>query len=222
MPRPSRYGKRGAPASRRPSRLDVEADRTHLRIVAVARRLFAEHGFNGTSVRDITTAAGVNLSAVTYHFQTKDLLYHRVLRQVVGPLAGPIEMKARVAALPPLERIDHIILHFFTHIRANPDMCAFMMRELSSGRTPSAPIVEMMSRVLPAISGVIAEGQQKGEIRAGDPTLLSFSIIAQPVHLYLARGAIAAVAGLDVQDPAVMERIIEHVTFTVRRALEAR
>ena len=43
-------------------------------ILNAAERLFAERGYEATSLRTITTAAGVNLAAVNYHFQSKDQL----------------------------------------------------------------------------------------------------------------------------------------------------
>jgi AcrR family transcriptional regulator len=43
-------------------------------ILDTAERLFAERGFDATSLRAITAAAGVNLAAVNYHFQSKDKL----------------------------------------------------------------------------------------------------------------------------------------------------
>ena len=43
-------------------------------ILNAAERLFAERGYEATSLRSITTAAGVNLAAVNYHFQSKDQL----------------------------------------------------------------------------------------------------------------------------------------------------
>jgi AcrR family transcriptional regulator len=221
MRRQSRFREKGAPRARRPARLTISSADTRERIRAAARRLFAEHGYNGTSVRDIVAAADVNLGAVTYYFTTKELLYTSVLGMVVLPLAHRIEGIVKTDS-PPLERIDWIVREFFQHIRINPDMPALMMRELSSGQTPSAPIVQMISRILPAVSGVIAEGQRLGDIRASDPVLLTFSVIAQPIHLYLARGAMAAAANVDVNDPQMLERIVTHVTQTVRRALEAR
>ena len=220
-PRQSRYAKTGAPKSRRPTRLDIITSDPRERIRIAARRLFAEHGYSGTSVRDIVAAAGVNLGAVTYYFETKELLYTSVLGMVVLPLAHRIEGIAKIDA-SPLEKIDRVVREFFSHIRINPDMPALMMRELSAGQTPSAPILQLISRVLPAVSGILAEGQRLGDIRPGDPAMLTFSVIAQPIHLYLARGALAAATGLDVDDDQVLERIVTHVTQTVRRALETR
>ena len=47
------------------------ASDTKSRLLRVAERLFAEHGFDGVSVRQLTAAAGVNLAAVNYHFGSK-------------------------------------------------------------------------------------------------------------------------------------------------------
>jgi AcrR family transcriptional regulator len=42
--------------------------------------LFAVHGFQKVSVRDITTEAGVNLASVNYHFGSKDALLFDIFR----------------------------------------------------------------------------------------------------------------------------------------------
>ena len=47
---------------------------------AAAERLFAVHGFQKVSVRDITTEAGVNLASVNYHFGSKDALLFDIFR----------------------------------------------------------------------------------------------------------------------------------------------
>src|SRR5262249_15513276 len=49
-----------------------------------AERLFSEHGFTGTSVRDITAGAECNLAAVNYHFGGKEPLYEEVFRRRLG------------------------------------------------------------------------------------------------------------------------------------------
>ena len=43
-----------------------------LHILLVAEELFALHGFDGTSVRDIAEKAGVNLAMISYYFQSKE------------------------------------------------------------------------------------------------------------------------------------------------------
>lgn len=59
---------------------------TKQRILDTAERLFAEHGYAGTSMRQVTAAAGVNLAAIHYHFGSKDELLDAVVLRRAGPV----------------------------------------------------------------------------------------------------------------------------------------
>jgi AcrR family transcriptional regulator len=70
------------------------------------RELFVEHGFEATSLRSLTSAAGVNLAAVNYHFGSKEELFQAVLTRRLDPmnqerieLLGRIEREAAGRAL---------------------------------------------------------------------------------------------------------------------------
>ncbi|MEM9981115.1 MAG: TetR/AcrR family transcriptional regulator, partial [Bacteroidota bacterium] len=45
------------------------------KIKEVARVIFMKKGYAGTKTRDITTAAGINLAALNYHYQSKENLF---------------------------------------------------------------------------------------------------------------------------------------------------
>lgn len=60
---------------------DVRATDTRERILDAAERLFMAHGYEGTSMRQITGEAGVNLAAVNYHFGSKESLMQEVFRR---------------------------------------------------------------------------------------------------------------------------------------------
>ena len=59
---------------------------TKAAVFAAAERLFAVHGFQNVSVRDITAAAGVNLASVNYHFGSKDALLFEIFRRRTSEL----------------------------------------------------------------------------------------------------------------------------------------
>lgn len=59
---------------------------TRERILKAAERLFAEHGYDATSVRAIVAKARVNQAAINYHFAGKEGLYREVLRAAFGAL----------------------------------------------------------------------------------------------------------------------------------------
>ena len=48
---------------------------TSTRLLAVAREVFSEHGFQGATIREICRRAEVNLAAVNYHFSSKEALF---------------------------------------------------------------------------------------------------------------------------------------------------
>ena len=54
---------------------------TYDRILDIAEGLFASHGIQGTSIRQITELANVNVAAVNYHFGTKDKLVDAVIHR---------------------------------------------------------------------------------------------------------------------------------------------
>jgi AcrR family transcriptional regulator len=56
------------------------------RILDTAERLFADHGFAATSLRQITAEAQVNLAAVNYHFKSKEALLSAVIERRLGPI----------------------------------------------------------------------------------------------------------------------------------------
>lgn len=58
--------------------MPAKSDKTRERILTVAERLFARHGFNGVSMRDLAAAAKVPLALVSYHFGPKKALYRAI------------------------------------------------------------------------------------------------------------------------------------------------
>lgn len=71
---------------RNPAVPSVEPVDTKSRILDAAEELFMEHGFEATSLRLITTAAGVNLAAANYHFGSKEELFQAVLTRRLDPM----------------------------------------------------------------------------------------------------------------------------------------
>ena len=66
----------------------VEGDAASVRerLLDTAERLFSEHGFEGTSVRDLASAAGCNIASVNYYFGSKERLYEEVFRRHFIPM----------------------------------------------------------------------------------------------------------------------------------------
>lgn len=83
-------------------RSSAKSERTKERILHAAERLFAEHDFDGVSLRRIASAAGVQLALLGYHFATKEGLYRAVFRRRIEPIAA--ERRRKLHAV--MERLD--------------------------------------------------------------------------------------------------------------------
>ena len=84
---------------------------TKARLLDSAEKLFGMNGFEGTSLRDITTEAEVNLAAVNYHFQSKDSLIDAVIARRIEPVnRRRFELLDAAGPEPGLEQILHAFL----------------------------------------------------------------------------------------------------------------
>lgn len=86
---------------------------TKEKILDVAEGLFAEYGFNDTSLRTITSKAGVNLASVNYHFGDKKTLVRAVLNRYLEAFMP--EMKQSLERLN--ERDDYDMAEVFEALR---------------------------------------------------------------------------------------------------------
>lgn len=63
---------------------------TKEKIISHAHKLFAEKGYNGVSVREISQAADVNVAAINYHFNNKENLYKHTLNACISEMANEV------------------------------------------------------------------------------------------------------------------------------------
>lgn len=83
---------------------------TRTSILDAAEALFAERGYDGVSLRDITGRAAVKLSLASYHFKTKDALFEAVVARRIERLSGLRQGALRnvtAAGQPSVEAVLH-------------------------------------------------------------------------------------------------------------------
>ena len=187
-------------------------------LLRAGRELFAAHGYDAASVRALTTAAGTNLGAITYHYGSKRALYERVVALVMDPLADAI-IRAISQPGSPLDRAEAVERAYFAYFSAHPEAPRLMLQELAAGRTPPKTAATALRRMHGALVQLIREGQADGTMRDGNPALMALSIVSQPAHLHLVRQPLAAATGIDLLDPDTSQEVIENAVTFVRGGL---
>jgi TetR/AcrR family transcriptional regulator, regulator of cefoperazone and chloramphenicol sensitivity len=95
----------------------VSDQETRQRLLDAAAHLFAEHGFNHVTIRDICTAAGANVAAVNYYFRDKWGLYKEVLQGIIDQSKRTYESAHEaVPGMSPEDRLRKYIRVFLHHI----------------------------------------------------------------------------------------------------------
>ena len=85
---------------------------TKQRLLQTAAEMFAEHGIDGVSTRDLAKASGVNLCSINYYFGTKQNLYDAVLEDVIEKItsfAKDKQIPLQSTTLTPVEELSAFI-----------------------------------------------------------------------------------------------------------------
>ncbi len=137
------------------------SEQTRKRLLDAAREVFSQHGFQGTTVREICRRAEANVAAVNYHFGSKDGLLAETLN--FGALEAMQLANANADKCPEI-RLRLFIRDFMLMLldETNGSLsCRIMARELADPtpaldkivREAIAPLHEFLGKLLREISG---------------------------------------------------------------------
>jgi AcrR family transcriptional regulator len=86
-----------------------DSEITKAKIIDAAGQLFAERGFKGVTVRDIVRQANTHLSALNYHFRTKDALYREVVLEACKQVSISEKGQQQLNKLDPQEALLFLV-----------------------------------------------------------------------------------------------------------------
>ena len=139
---------------------------TRDRIVSSALRLFADHGFAGTTVKRIALDAGVSQGLMYTYFNSKDDLLRDIFSKGMNDVLATLE--SRDDAGDPLDAIEELLLHSFAVVEEHSEL----WRILYALRTQSA-VLERLGLEMNAFTDQIEERLAALCARAGlsDPEI---------------------------------------------------
>ena len=151
-----------------------------------AEILFAEKGFNGTSVRDIAEKAHVNLAMISYYFGSKDKLLESLFDYRGEHIKLKLESMVDDKTLGSFEKLELLIDHYIEKIMNQQCFSRIMVREQVVNHTgiTAKLITQMKKRNQEIISKLIHQGQKKGEFKRNiDIPLMMATLVGTAGHL---------------------------------------
>jgi TetR/AcrR family transcriptional regulator len=151
-----------APAKPSDSDLPMRA-----RVAAV--RLFARHGYEGTSVQEIADEVGVTKQALLYHFASKEGIRAAALAEMVSVWRNVLPrllsaLTRHSGAGQPEDAIENALGELVEFARAEPAYPRFIMQELLRPDAATHPILHDIEPWVKVAADLIRNGQAEGKV----------------------------------------------------------
>lgn len=157
-PRPKSTASRRTRGRR--ARGDVRAQ-----VLKAATRLFAAHGFDGTSIQAVADEVGVSKPSVLHHFPSKEALHASVIEEILGHWKETIP-EILLHAAGREDRFDHLTGALVRFFADDPDRARLLMREAMDHPEESRTwYAEHVQPWLALFAHGIREGQAAGLYR---------------------------------------------------------
>ncbi len=148
---------------KRPPRSRMTAAERREQLIEIARGLFAERGFEGTSVEEIAARAEVSKPVVYEHFGGKEGLYAVVVDREVRQLLGM--MREALTAGKPRELLEQATFALLDYIEQSSDGFRILARDSPPG-SESGSYVSIISDIATRVEHILIEEFRK---RGFDP-----------------------------------------------------
>src|SRR5437762_1173091 len=138
-------------------------------ILEVAETLFAEHGYEGTSVRKLAVKARINVAMISYYFGSKEQLFEALVESRAGGAREKLQaINARES--DPMTEIELLVDVYVDRIFDNHQFHKILQREIALQQRSQMHevIVGILMRNINEIRKMIEEGQRKKVFRKVD------------------------------------------------------
>lgn len=144
----------------------TEFNEKQIEILQVAEQLFAEEGFDGTSIRDIAKMANINIAMISYYFGSKEKLLEAIVLNRIADMRLQLESIYN-EILPPFEKVDKLIELYISRINKNRCIYQIIHFEFSTKKRDLNfdSFTEMKRSNLETFKNIIKEGQDAGEFQ---------------------------------------------------------
>ena len=198
--------------------------RTREAILDVAERLFAENGYDATSLTDVGTAAGVSRGTPGYFFGSKEQLYREVLARCLERVRAAVRSgreRALASQEPPEVVLAGAVGEYFDFILSHPHFVKLLEREALDGGRQLAHIPPHLEAAQEALGAIVSELALDPADEAEAQQLLISMLALSWFHVVHGPTVLRAL-GVEAGAPAFLEARRRHVVGLVVQGLRGR
>lgn len=150
-------------------------NKTKRKIFETSMKLFAEKGYDATSIEEITATVGVAKGTLYYHFSSKEEIFNFLVEEGVKLLKNSIEIKTENLT-NNLDKIRAIVLIELKVLVKYENFMTIILSEIWGTSERSLMCRDQVFQYIKMIENIVKEGMEKGEINQGDPNVIASGI----------------------------------------------
>lgn len=202
----------------------MEFNDKQIEILQVAEQLFAEEGFDGTSVREIAKIANVNVAMISYYFGSKEKLLESLVLYRISGMKLHLENLIQ-ENITPTEKVEKLIEFYIKRVYKNRCIYQILHFEISNKKREInlEAFTQVKNDNLALLKNIITEGQLQGLFQQNiNIELISPTIIGALTHLHMNKPYFKEILGLNSEEDYenyVLTTFTKHMQKTIKALL---
>ncbi len=150
-------------------------NKTKRKIFETSMKLFAQKGYDATSIEEITATVGVAKGTLYYHFSSKEEIFNFLVEEGMKLLKNSIDIKLSKLN-DTMDKLRAVILIQIKIIAKYEDFMTIVLSQIWGHEARNIMCKDKVIEYIKTIEELIQEGMEKGEIIQGDPEVIASGI----------------------------------------------
>ncbi len=150
-------------------------NKTKRKIFETSMKLFAEKGYDATSIEEITATVGVAKGTLYYHFSSKEEIFDFLIEEGIKLLQNSIDIKT-AKYTNYIDKIKAIVLIQIKIVVKYEDLITILLSQFWGNEARNQKCQKHILEYVKKIETIVAEGIQVGEIKQGNPQAIASEI----------------------------------------------
>ena len=150
-------------------------NKTKRKIFETSMKLFAEKGYEATSIEEITATVGVAKGTLYYHFSSKEEIFNFLVDEGIKLLQNSVDIKT-AKRNNYIDKIKAIVLIQIKIVAKYEDIITIILSQFWGNEERHKKLQNLVYEYIGQIEKIVQQGIEKGEIKNGDARAIASEI----------------------------------------------